>query len=98
MITMKKFILLSLAALLATASYGQSPYGNSVAKAKAKMATSVKAAQKSLHNQKEAFDASQARMLEKYNTYCKNLMQKWGDADFIQSTNKSWVEFTASFG
>ena len=91
---MKKFILLSLAALLATASYGQSPYGNSVAKAKAKMATSVKAAKKSLHNQKEAFDASQARMLEKYNTYCKNLMQKWGDADFIQSTNKSWVDYS----
>jgi membrane-bound lytic murein transglycosylase C len=91
---MKKFILLSLAALLVTASYGQSPYGNSVAKAKAKMATSVKAAQKSLHNQKEAFDASQARMLEKYNTYCRNLMQKWGDADFIQSTNKSWVDYS----
>ena len=91
---MKKLILLSLAALLATASYGQSPYGNSVAKAKAKMATSVKAAKKSLHNQKESFDASQARMLEKYNTYCKNLMQKWGDADFIQSTNKSWVDYS----
>lgn len=91
---MKKLILLSLAALLATASYGQSPYGNSVAKAKAKMATSVKAAKKSLHNQKESFDASQARMLEKYNTYCRNLMQKWGDADFIQSTNKSWVDYS----
>lgn len=94
MITMKKFILLSFAALLAIASYGQSPYGNSVAKAKAKISAGVKAQKKSLHDQAEALEASQARMVEKYNAYCRNMMEKWGDMDFIQSTKKSWVEYS----
>ena len=91
---MKKIILLSFAALLAIVSYGQSPYGNSVAKAKAKISASVKAQKKSLHDQAEALEASQARMVEKYNAYCRNMMEKWGDMDFIQSTKKSWVEYS----
>ena len=94
MITMKKFILLSCATLLAIASYGQSPYGNSVAKAKAKLTASVKAGQKTLHDQTEALEASQKRMVEKYKAYCENMMKKWGDVDFIQSTKKSWVEYS----
>ena len=91
---MKKILLLSLAALIATASYGQSSFSSTVAKTKAKMTASVKTGQKNLHEQKVAFDETQARILEKYNAYCKKMMQLWGDTDAVQSTKKSWVDYS----
>lgn len=94
MFTMKKIVLLSFAVLLATASYGQSAFGDKVASTKAKITSNFQSSQSNIQDQQRAAEASLAKTMANYDAYCKKMMKLWGDASEVQSTMKSWVDYS----
>lgn len=90
---MKKLILVSMAALLAVSSYGQSPFEKKVSETKAKMTSNYNANRSNLQKQKDSYEDSQEKLKERYEAYCKRIMGLWGDKEMVESTQKDWVEY-----
>ena len=90
---MKKLILVSMAALLAVSSYGQSPFEKKVSETKAKMTSNYNANRSNLQKQKDSYEDSQDKLKERYEAYRKRIMGLWGDKEMVESTQKDWVEY-----
>ena len=70
---MKKILLLSFVVLLATASYGQSAFGDKVASTKAKITSNFQSSQSNIQDQQRAAEASLAKIMVNYDAYCKKV-------------------------
>ena len=81
---MKKLILVSMAALLAVSSYGQSPFEKKVSETKAKMTSNYNANRSNLQKQKDSYEDSQEKLKERYEAYCKRIMGLWGDKEMVE--------------